>query len=932
MTRPIDQQSGLPDVQSSDISNSGTPGAGTVAGTGDRATASDIPFGKAADPAEIGTLGPYRVIRQLGRGGMGAVFLATDTRLNRKLALKVMLPQYAADKVARERFLREAQAAAQISHDNVVTVYEADERDGVTYIAMQFLQGYPLDEYLKKKGKPAVPQVIRLAREAAAGLAAAHKLGLVHRDIKPANLWLEAPNGRVKLLDFGLAKPLAAQVEMTQSGIIMGTPAYMSPEQARGSKVDGRTDLFSLGAMLYQLCTGKLPFEGPNVMAVLTALATENPRPVRELNPDVPAALADLIHQLLSKKPADRPAAADEVVRRLRSITEDHGQNSTPVGGGRPAAAITVTAAPEPDPWDRLDQIDVTPQSLRAAPVRRPGTKRRSGQRRQGAPTWLWIAASAACVVFGIFGLGLMFNRDATSPPDPSTAVAEGLPEVGMHQTESEGSASEQKVVPASTDPDRAAASWVLSAGGSVLVNGEQRMISSVDDLPSSPFVVTTVILTGRPVTDADLTNLKELKYLTELILTETSITGEGLRHLKHLPGLAHLWLKGTRVTDSDLQQLKEFRGLVWLSLANTGVTDDGLTHLATCRGLEELGLDGTPITDAGLAHLANLNRLRTIWLNNTAITDAGVAHLKSHTALTRLNLLGTGVTAAGIADLQAVIPGCIVELDENPISIPDGSGLRAAWRNNLLVIRGDQIPGREIHITYVQSFARQGSTYRDWDLETNMSYVTELVSASPDGREIRLETRLEDGVLIDHLITVGDDEVDFRLTVTNPTTTDSIVEWAEPCVRVDRFTGTAGADPRAPQPDYLKKCFVFIDGALTRLPTEPWATEARYTPGQVFVPAGIDRDNVNPRPISPLIPSSGLTGVFSLNEQWILATAWEPYQSLSQGVHLCMHPDLRIGGVTAGKTKTIRGKLYVVPADVEALVKRYEGDFPEQH
>jgi serine/threonine protein kinase len=265
-------------------------------------------FGAPAVPGEVGTLGPYRVVKQLGAGGMGAVYLAVDTRLDRKLALKVMLPEFAADRDAKERFLREARAAAKISHDNVVIVHEADERQGVPYIAMQFLQGTPLDEYLKHKGVPALPHVIRIAREAAAGLAAAHALGLVHRDIKPANLWLEAPNGRVKVLDFGLAKPVGTDAELTRSGAVVGTPAYMSPEQARGQKVDHRTDLFSLGAVLYRLCTGRTPFTG-----------NDEPAPVRELNPGVPEPLA---HQLLAKKPEDRPQTANEVARRLRAIAE----------------------------------------------------------------------------------------------------------------------------------------------------------------------------------------------------------------------------------------------------------------------------------------------------------------------------------------------------------------------------------------------------------------------------------------------------------------------------------------------------------------------------------------------------------------------------------------------------------------------------------
>jgi serine/threonine protein kinase len=204
-------------------------------------------FGPPAESGEVGTLGLYRIVWLLGRGGMGAVYAALDTRLNRRLVLKVMLPEFDAGTAAKERFLREARAAARVTHDNVVTVYEADERDGVPYIAMQFLEGYPLDQYLAKKGSPPIPQILRTAREVAAGLSVALKIGLIHRDIKPGNLWLDAPQGRIKILDFGLVKPVDAEVELTQSGVIVGTPAYMSPEQARGDKVDHRTDLFSLG-------------------------------------------------------------------------------------------------------------------------------------------------------------------------------------------------------------------------------------------------------------------------------------------------------------------------------------------------------------------------------------------------------------------------------------------------------------------------------------------------------------------------------------------------------------------------------------------------------------------------------------------------------------------------------------------------------------
>ena len=163
-----------------------------------------------------------------------------------------MLPKYAAVASSKNRFLREARAAAGITHDNIVTIYEADERDGTPYMAMQFLQGYPLDEYVKHKGALALGEVLRIGRETALGLAAAHGIGLVHRDIKPANLWMEAPTGRIKILDFGLAKPTQDEQqdnELTATGVILGTPAFMAPEQALGQKADARADLFSLGVV-----------------------------------------------------------------------------------------------------------------------------------------------------------------------------------------------------------------------------------------------------------------------------------------------------------------------------------------------------------------------------------------------------------------------------------------------------------------------------------------------------------------------------------------------------------------------------------------------------------------------------------------------------------------------------------------------------------
>ena len=255
---------------------------------------------------------------------------------------------------------------------------------------------------------------------------------------------------------------------------------------------------------------------------------------------------------------------------------------------------------------------------------------------------------------------------------------------------------------------------------------------------------------------------------------------------------------------------------------------------------------------------------------------------------------------------------------------------LSAEWKNNYLIVRGEHLPGGEIRTNYLEAFCRPGSTGREWG-QTVIPHKTELVSVSEDGRRIKLRSRLADGVEMTHDITVGADEIDFRLVATNPTDTDSQVDWAQPCTRIGEFTGAGNKDARAVYPKYIRKCFIFLDGKLTRLPTTPWATKARYTPGQVYVPAGVNRDDVNPRPLSRLVPSNGLMGCFSADEKLIMAVAWEPYQELFQGVIACIHTDFRIGGLAARQTKHIHGKMYVVPADPDRLLVRYRKDFPVQ-
>jgi len=281
-------------------------------------------------PGEIGWLAHYRIVSLLGTGGMGLVFQAEDTQLQRPVALKVLKPQLVSDDISRHRFLREARAMAAVKSPYIVSVYHVGQDGNVPYLAMEFLQGETLDHWLKRTPRPDLASVLRIGREVALGLTHAHERGLIHRDIKPANIFLSADPGvrspdvhspfHVKILDFGLAQAVTEDVRLTQTGFVSGTPAYLAPEQARGEVLDSRCDLFSLGCVLYRMTTGHAPFRGETTMALLTALAIDQPKPARELNPTVPPALSDLLGKLLAKYPMDRPKSAQAVADMLANI------------------------------------------------------------------------------------------------------------------------------------------------------------------------------------------------------------------------------------------------------------------------------------------------------------------------------------------------------------------------------------------------------------------------------------------------------------------------------------------------------------------------------------------------------------------------------------------------------------------------------------
>lgn len=274
-------------------------------------------------PDELGRLSHYRVFELLGHGSMGVVLRAEDIHLERLVALKVMQPNLATDAEMQHRFLREARALAGLKSDHVITVYEVGLANELPFLAMELLDGETLEAYQERTAPVPLRTVLRIGQEIAAGLAAVHAKGLIHRDIKPCNLWVESPSGRIKILDFGLARGSADLVQ-SAPGLIMGTPGFMAPEQANGQRVDQRSDLFSLGCVLYWLCTGERPFQGVDLLSTLTSLATHQPQLLVRRMPHLPPALGDLVMQLLDKDPHLRPASSRLVANALAAIESSH--------------------------------------------------------------------------------------------------------------------------------------------------------------------------------------------------------------------------------------------------------------------------------------------------------------------------------------------------------------------------------------------------------------------------------------------------------------------------------------------------------------------------------------------------------------------------------------------------------------------------------
>jgi serine/threonine protein kinase len=498
---------------------------------------------------EIGRVNDFGILRELGRGNMGIVFLAREPgKLRRQIALKIMLPSLAENEGCCRRFEREARNMARLNHERTVPVYHVDEyRDPtsgnrIPFLTMPILRGMTLKDRISQGPIP-VAEVVRIARELAEGLAAAHAEGIVHRDIKPANIWLQADTQSVKILDFGLARAHDDEnLTVYGAGGVVGTPAYMAPEQHNPQRdgIDQRTDLFGLGVIIYEMLTGKLPFPGRTIPEIVRELTKAAPVPLRKLNPDVPKALAELVQQLLRKEKQDRPQSANEVVRRLGAIELSLTARSS---SGRklllPLVAVVILAGAGVGGW------------------------------------WLWTN--------NLWPITSSSNRELEPSPVPTT---------------NDPPAAKGQQPPVADD--RVLAKWANTHRGTLIIrrlqDGRPVMteIKAAAKLPDEPFQIVGLELTPwEGISQLDFkTLLPEAKSLERLTLIGDTYGPWVLDVLMDVPSLRSLHLVSQAITDADAWRLKSLKQLDQLDISETAITERSRPTLQELRHLKRLVLN----------------------------------------------------------------------------------------------------------------------------------------------------------------------------------------------------------------------------------------------------------------------------------------------------------------------------------------------------
>ncbi|HUG90208.1 MAG TPA: protein kinase [Planctomycetaceae bacterium] len=595
-----------------------------------------------ANADALGRVGEYDVLSVEGCGGMGIVLKAFDHGLHRTVAVKVPAPELASSRRFRARFLREARAVAAISHPNVVTIHAVGEHNGLPYLVMEYISGRTLRQRMAQAPPFQVADILRIGAQVAEGLEAAHRRGVIHRDVKPSNIMLENGIERVKITDFGLARAALDQSGLTSVGRLVGTPAFMAPEQLREGKADVRSDLFGLGCVMYAMVAGRSPFQGSHTLEIIHKVSDVVPPPLHEIQPGLPMVLSTIVSRLLEKDPDQRYQSAAEVAADLTQLLALVHQDAS---GARLVDKLSVRPAPAH-----------ATETTRARRTRKPAA----------------LAAGLAVLAI-VASTPLWFPPGGGRPDDVETSGigrASSVPSAPTRTASPAGTpagpAAETPPVDAVIDErsaDRRAAEWVLGLGGTVdlLLGNVVETLDAADALPEREFALISIDLTANERAAGGLQNLAGLSQLRSLKLYGVRVTDADLEHVGRLDALVHLDLYHAQITDAGLEHIAGLTRLESLSIHHTQVSDAGLAELAGLRELQALNLAATDVSDEGLAHLEPMVELRWLQLSRTRVTDAGLEHLKGFKELSELYLSDLSLSDDAVASLQAALPACSI-------------------------------------------------------------------------------------------------------------------------------------------------------------------------------------------------------------------------------------------------------------------------------
>jgi hypothetical protein len=699
--------------------------------------------------SQWGQLSGYQLRHKLGGGAMGDVFLAYDATLDREVAIKVIKTDVASDADSLGRFLREARLAARLNHPNAVTVYAAGEAAGQLHIVMELVRGCSLEQRVRQGGPLPWRDATKALYEAAQGLSAAHALGIVHRDVKPANLMF-TDQGVTKVVDFGLARTLVNNTQFTQQGMLLGTPAYMAPEQWTNAAVDARADVYALACTYYFLLTGAVPFDGDSFHSIAYQHVHQQLADPRSAQAFIPDGACYVLQRGAQKKLDDRYQTAAEMATALQSLLRAS-ENSLTYGAAWEALhagkmAETTTHLPAPP----LASPAVSVRPLVRQRRKRPSTAVLGGASAAllvaicGA-TYLWIGddkpaqLKAAPAPDGSDKKGLMAPAQAELPPQPKRPILRA---------------------PVDKWTQREIAEWVIGLGGEVHLS-DYRTVRNLAELPAGEPNLLGVSLVGLGIPDEDISPLRRaaslesltlngsqlnndsLKFLNEFQHLRTvgiselpGVTAEGVVFLKELKQLENFSAGGTKIGDIGMSYLADCTQLKHLNLGTLergcGITDDGFKHLSNHTRIEFLSLHHNAITGTGFRHLSKCTDMQQMWLDNAAITDEGLKSFAPFTKVKhiRMNRLsGPGITDAGIKHIIGLDELEYLEIDSSHITDEAVRTLRELTGLRMLKLSMTQVTDacledlRQMPLLYsVDLFGTRVSPEKAKELEAELS------------------------------------------------------------------------------------------------------------------------------------------------------------------------------------------------------------------